>query len=83
MPYGTAVTNLAPTYTVNVATTNFPASGSTNDFTSPVTYTVIDPLSLEGEGRNFNLGQDMRPEAASPIWRLHRPHPRRSIRFAA
>jgi hypothetical protein len=41
VPYGTAVTNLAPTYTVNSATTNFPASGSANDFTSPVTYTVI------------------------------------------
>ena len=41
MPYGTVLTNLAPTYTVNSATTNFPASGSTNDFTSPVTYTVI------------------------------------------
>ena len=41
VPYGTVLTNLAPTYTVNSATTNFPASGSTNDFTSPVTYTVI------------------------------------------
>ena len=41
VPHGTDVTNLAPTYTLSSGTC-IPASGSTNNFTSPVIYTVAD-----------------------------------------
>jgi len=41
VPYGTSVTNLAPTYTLAVGATCDPASGSTNNFTTPQLYTVI------------------------------------------
>ena len=41
VPYGTAVTILSPTYTLSAGATCDKASGSTNDFTSPVAYTVI------------------------------------------
>jgi autotransporter-associated beta strand protein len=37
VPYGTDVANLAPTYTLSYGTCT-PASGSTQNFTSPVTY---------------------------------------------
>ena len=40
LPYGTAVTALAPTYTLSFGATCVPASGATKDFTSPQTYTV-------------------------------------------
>jgi hypothetical protein len=39
VPFGTTVTALAPTYTHDGASAS-PASGSTRNFTSPVTYTV-------------------------------------------
>ena len=38
--WGTAVTNLAPTYTVASLASAVPASGSAYDFSSPITYTV-------------------------------------------
>lgn len=41
VPYGSDVTTLVPTYTVTSGS-GFPASGSTRDFTSPVTFTVTD-----------------------------------------
>ena len=39
VPYGTNLTNLAPTVTITGASVN-PVSGDPHDFTSPVTYTV-------------------------------------------
>ena len=41
VPYGTDVTSLAPTFTVTSGAAT-PASGSTRNFSSPQTYTVID-----------------------------------------
>jgi hypothetical protein len=40
LPFGTSVTNLAPTITVSPEATVDPPSGEPRDFTSPVTYTV-------------------------------------------
>ena len=40
-PYGTDVTHLAPTYVLNDGTCD-PASGSTRNFSSPVTYTATN-----------------------------------------
>ncbi|WP_173076297.1 DUF5018 domain-containing protein [Tenuifilum thalassicum] len=40
MPFGTDVTSLTPTITVSAAATISPASGVSQDFTNPVTYTV-------------------------------------------
>ena len=40
VPGGTDVTHLAPTYTVSPGATGSPVSGTTENFTAPVTYTV-------------------------------------------
>lgn len=40
LPYGTAVTNLAPTYTTSLFATGVPMSGTNLDFMGPQTYTV-------------------------------------------
>jgi hypothetical protein len=40
VPYGTAVTNLAPTINVSVGATVSPVSGTAQNFSSPITYTV-------------------------------------------
>lgn len=40
VPYGTAVTNLAPTYTASPLATGTPVSGTARNFTTPQTYTV-------------------------------------------
>ncbi len=39
--YATAVTNLAPVFTLSIGATCDKASGSFHDFTTPVTYTVV------------------------------------------
>ena len=41
VPYGTAVTNLAPFFSLSVGATCDRVSGSTNDFSTPQVYTVI------------------------------------------
>ncbi len=41
VPYGTDVANLAPTYTLSPGATCDKASGSTYNFTTPQTYTVV------------------------------------------
>ena len=40
VPYGTAVTNLAPTYTVSPFASGSPVSGTSRNFTTPQTYTI-------------------------------------------
>jgi hypothetical protein len=40
VPFGTDVKALAPTYTLSPLTTGVPESGSQQDFTNPVTYTI-------------------------------------------
>ncbi len=40
VPYGTVVTNLAPTYTLTPLATAYPVSGSSQDFTAPRDYVV-------------------------------------------
>ena len=44
VPYGTVLTNLAPTYTLTTGGC-VPASGSAQNFTSPVVYTAIDGVT--------------------------------------
>ena len=46
VPYGTDVTSLSPTYTLSTNATCDKTSGSTHDFTSPVTYTVVSSDEL-------------------------------------
>lgn len=46
VPYSTDVTTLAPTFTMSVGATCDKASGSPQNFTSPVTYTVTSSDSL-------------------------------------
>ncbi len=41
VPYGTAVTALAPTYTISAYASCTPASGTAENFTTPQTYTVV------------------------------------------
>ncbi|MBV6646635.1 MAG: DUF5018 domain-containing protein [Cyclobacteriaceae bacterium] len=41
VPFGTDLTSLSPTVTVSQSATVSPASGAAQDFTSPVTYTVM------------------------------------------
>ena len=45
VPYGTDVTTLAPTYTITSGSCD-PASGSTQNFTTPQTYTVTDGATV-------------------------------------
>ena len=40
VPFGTSVTNLAPTFTLSDLATASPPSGTSRNFTSPLTYTV-------------------------------------------
>jgi hypothetical protein len=40
VPYGTSITSLAPAITISTGATIFPASGTSQNFTNPVTYTV-------------------------------------------
>ena len=40
LPFGTVVTNLAPTYTLSPGATGNPVSGTARDFTTPKTYAV-------------------------------------------
>ena len=40
VPFGTSVTNLAPTYTVSTLATGSPVSGTARNFTSAQTYTI-------------------------------------------
>jgi hypothetical protein len=46
VPYGTNVTNLAPTFTLWPGATCVPVSGTARDFTTPQTYTVTSSDSL-------------------------------------
>ena len=45
VPNGTAVTNLAPTYTLSTGTCDHDSGATTYDFTYPVTYTVTDEVA--------------------------------------
>jgi hypothetical protein len=49
MPSGTDVTNLAPTYTLSSGATGDPPSGSTQDFTNAVEYTVLSSDGFESK----------------------------------
>ena len=47
VPFGTDVTNLAPTYTTSFGATGSPVSGSVRNFTSPQTYTLTSGIYSE------------------------------------
>ena len=52
VPKGTDVTSLAPTYTVSRSATGAPASGTAQDFTKPVTYTVT---AQDGSAQDYTV----------------------------
>ena len=58
VPYGTAVTNLAPTFTVSPAATASPVSGTARDFTTPQIYTVT---AENGSTRDFRVTVNITP----------------------
>jgi autotransporter-associated beta strand protein len=58
VPYGTAVTNLAPTFTVSPAATASPVSGTARDFTTPQLYTVT---AENGSTRVFRVTVNITP----------------------
>ena len=66
MPYGTVVTNLAPTYTVSQYATGNPASGTTRDFTTPQTYTVT-AQDLSSTGYLVTVSIAAQPPATTSI----------------
>ena len=50
VPYGTIVTNLAPTYTASTSASGRPASGTPLDFTSPKVYVIT---AQDGSTRSY------------------------------
>ena len=47
VPFGTDVTNLVPTFTIQENATAQPASGEAQDFSEPVTYTITSEYGEE------------------------------------
>ena len=84
VPYGTNVTSLAPTYTVSAGASCVPASGSTQNFTSPVHYivtsaapastkdytvtVVVTPASSAKEILTFGPGASVNSGAGTIVW---------------
>ena len=58
VPYGTAVTNLAPTFTVSPAASANPVSGTARDFTTPQLYTVT---AENGSTKDFRVTVSITP----------------------
>lgn len=52
VPKGTDMTNLAPAVTVSDSATVYPASGTPQDFTAPVTYTVT---AQDGSSQDYTV----------------------------
>jgi len=57
VPYGTARTNLNPTCSISANATVSPLSGSTNDFTNPVDYTIVSGDSLTTNVYHVTISQ--------------------------
>ncbi|MCF7730817.1 MAG: hypothetical protein K9N23_03980 [Akkermansiaceae bacterium] len=65
VPFGTPLTALAPTYTMSPGATCAKASGSTQDFTSPVTYTVLSSDTLVS--RTYTVSVVVLPDPATTL----------------
>lgn len=64
VPYGTAVTTLAPTYTLSPLATCAPASGAVRDFSTPQTYIVT---AQDGSTQTYTVTVTAGPSPFS-IW---------------
>ena len=66
LPVGATVTSLSPTYTVSSLATGSPASGITQDFTSPKTYTITAEDS-SSQVYTVTVKTDSRPPVTSGL----------------
>ena len=64
VPIGTDVTALAPTYTVSVAATGSPVSGTARDFTTPQTYTIT---AQDGSTKDYTVTVRVNPYSLPPV----------------
>ena len=62
--FGTAVTALAPTYTVSAAATGSPISGTARDFTTPQTYTIT---AEDGSTKAYRVTVTVSPYYLPPV----------------
>ena len=67
VPFGTDVTSLAPTYTTSFGATGDLASGSTQDFTTPKTYTLTSGISTEAYLVTVTIADNIPPTIFSWI----------------
>jgi hypothetical protein len=65
LPFGSSVTALAPTFTLSPGATSNKASGSTQNFTTPVTYTVTSSDALLT--RTYTVTAVVLPDPASAL----------------
>ncbi|GAA5121381.1 hypothetical protein JIN84_00610 [Luteolibacter yonseiensis] len=65
LPFGSSVTALAPTFTLSAGATVNKASGSTQNFTSPVTYTVTS--SDSAVTRTYTVTAVVLPDPATAL----------------
>lgn len=65
LPFGSSVTALAPTYTLAAGATANKASGSTQNFSSPVTYTVTSSDTLVT--RTYTVSAVVLPDPATAL----------------
>ena len=66
VPYGTNLTNLAPTYTLSPGATCVPASGSNQNFTNPVHYIVqASDFATSGKTTDFTVTVAVSPASSA------------------
>ena len=65
VPFGTNVTDLAPTYTLSPGATCVPASGSSQDFTGPVHYIVqASDFATSGKTTDYTVTVSVTPASS-------------------
>ena len=62
VPFGTAVTNLSPTYTVSSLATGSPVSGTSRNFSSAQTYTIT---AENGSTKNYTVTVTVAPASSA------------------
>ena len=66
VPFGTNLTNLAPTYTLSPGATCVPASGSTQNFTNPVHYIArASDFAVSGKTNDYTVTVSMTPASSA------------------
>ena len=66
VPYGTVLTNLAPTYTLSPGATCLPASGSAQNFTNPVHYIVkSSDFAVSGKTSDYTATVSVTPASSA------------------